>query len=310
MAKRTIWTGLALVLLVTPLIWGATQARVAGKVTDSSGTPIPNATITITSGDVSTFTKELVTDKKGRFKVLILDATKNYTFRFEAPGYVAREEPVKVGVGSMDNEVNAVLPTIEEAQQGEQDQLRVAPGYKELEDGFELIKQGQKSAAREKFQEAVAALPDLVQGWSVLAELDYEIGDYQAAYDNAVRCLELDDESSSCLAVAANSAAKLGKTEEQQEYMARFQALNPDDPATIFNEAVPYLNAMDDENARPILERCLEIDPDFPKCLYEYGMMLLRSGDMEGAKERLERYLEVAPDGVDASAAAETIKYL
>jgi Flp pilus assembly protein TadD len=92
--------------------------------------------------------------------------------------------------------------------------------------------------------------------------------------------------------------------------MTRYQELNPDDPATLFNQAVEHLNAMDDEQARPFLEQCLEVDPDFPKCIFEYGMVLLRSGDLEGAKAQFEHYLEVAPDEVDAATARETVKYL
>jgi Flp pilus assembly protein TadD len=92
--------------------------------------------------------------------------------------------------------------------------------------------------------------------------------------------------------------------------MARYQELNPDDPATLFNQAVEYLNAMDDEAAKPLLQKCLEVDPNFPKCLFEYGMLLLRSGDLQGAKQHLEHYLEVAPNGDDADTARETIKYL
>ena len=92
--------------------------------------------------------------------------------------------------------------------------------------------------------------------------------------------------------------------------MTRYQELNPEDPTVLFNNAVAFLNKMDDEGARPLLEQCLQADPDFPECLFEYGMLLLRSGDMEGAKIKLEHYVEVAPDAPDAATALETIKYL
>ena len=310
MSTRTILAVIVVVSLATSLGWTATQARVSGKVTDLTGTPISKAKITITSAELPTYTKEITTDGKGRYKVLILDATKTYNFHFEATGYGPLDQSVKVGVGSMDNDINVSLYSQQQVLDAQKDQLRAQPGYKELEEAYELIERGQEAEGRAKLQAAVDVLPDLAQGWTVLSELDFELGDYQAAYDHARRCLELDDESSSCLAVAANSAGKLGKVDEQQEYMALFHELNPDDPATIFNEAVPYLNAMDDENARPILEKCLDVDPTFPKCLYEYALMLLRTGDMEGAKAKLQQYLEVAPDGMDAATAAETIKYL
>jgi tetratricopeptide (TPR) repeat protein len=310
MTKRAIGSAIATLFLTAPVLWGVTQARIAGKITSSAGDPIPEATLTITSPELPTYTKEVTTDKKGRYKVLILDATKRYRFLFEADGFVPHEESVKVGAGSSDNEIDVVLKKPEEVLEEQQGQLQSQPGYEELHEGFELLKQGQEAEAREKLQAAVAVLPDLVNGWEALAEVDFSLGDYQAAFDNALTCLELDDESSGCLAVAANSANKLGRLDEHEVYRRRFEALHPDDPATIFNDAVPHLNAMDDEQARPILERCLEVDADFSECLYEYGMLLLRSGDMEGAKAHLERYLEVAPDGPNAATAAETIKYL
>ena len=71
-----------------------------------------------------------------------------------------------------------------------------------------------------------------------------------------------------------------------------------------------FLNAMDDDQAKPLLEQCLDADPEFPKCLFEYGMVLLRGGDIDGAKAQFEKYLEVAPDGEDATTAAETVKWL
>jgi Tfp pilus assembly protein PilF len=92
--------------------------------------------------------------------------------------------------------------------------------------------------------------------------------------------------------------------------MAQYEDLNPEDPTILFNKAAAFLNKMDDDGARPLLEKCLDADPDFPECNFEYGMLLLRTGDMEGAKTHLEKYIEVAPDEPDAATAQETIKYL
>ena len=136
------------------------------------------------------------------------------------------------------------------------------------------------------------------------------MGDSEAALEAAKRCLEEDDESVKCLAVAANAASNLGDETLKAEYMARYEEVNPDDPSVLYNEAAGYLNKLDDASARPLLEKCVEIGQGFPPCHFEYGMLLLRTGDMEGAKSQLEKYLELAPDGRDAETARETIKYL
>lgn len=288
----------------------STQARVAGAVVDTSGQPVAGATITVTSPEAATYKKVLETEADGSFRLLLLDATKAYLFHVESPGYVPLDREIKVGVGTMDNEFTFTLVSEQESMAARQDAILEQPGFKEHAEALELLKAGDLDAARSKFAAAVAAVPDLAPAWGGLADIDYRKGDYRSALTNAQKCLEQDDESLQCLAIAANAARELGEEKAQHDYMVRYQELNPDDPASLFNQAAEYLNALDDERAKPLLEQCLDIDPDFPACLFEYGMVLLRSGDMEGAKAQLEHYLEVAPDGPNASAARETIKYL
>ena len=169
---------------------------------------------------------------------------------------------------------------------------------------------GDKEAARAKFAEAIAAKKDLIEAHARLAELTYNAGDMEDALAAARGCLDEDPEFIQCLAIAINASGELGNETARTEYLDRYQKLNPNDPTILFNEAAVFLNNLDDEGARPILEKCLAAAPDFPECNFEYGMLLLRSGDMEGAKTHPQKYLEIAPDGPLASTAEETIKYL
>jgi tetratricopeptide (TPR) repeat protein len=286
------------------------QARVSGTVVDTTGKAIAGATITVTCPEAPTFKKVLEAEQNGGFRLLLLDATKSYNFHVQAPGYAPYDHMIKVGVGTMDNEFTFSLQSDSEAAAAQQQAVLQQPGYKELEEGLALQRSGQLDAARDKFNEAVAAVPGLAAAWAGLADIDYRSGNHAAALKNATSCLAHDAENMKCLAIAANSSKELGDLEAHHAFMVRYQALNPDDPATLFNQAAEFLNALDDEHARPLLERCLAVDPAFPACLFEYAMVLLRSGDLEGAKAHLQHYLEVAPDGPDAAAASETVKYL
>jgi len=312
--KRFSKTSTMVFLLCLALVGGAlagAQARVKGKVVDSEGNPIKGVTLTLTSKAIQGYQKVVKARDDGSFSFVILDATRHYQLKVEAPGYIPYLlEEFKVPVGSTDNNFTWELKTQQEMQLLQQEKLMEEPGYKELAEGRALLEKGDKEGARVKLREAVSLLPDLLGAWTALAELDFQAGDYAAALDDARKCLELDDEAVKCVAVAANASKELGDMETHQKYLAMYQQLNPDDPATIFNEAASYLNKMDDEHARPLLEKCLKADPDYPQCLYEFGMLLLRTGDMAGAKEKLQRYLEVAPDGPDAATVAETLKYL
>lgn len=314
MRVRLNWPAVLILVLGISLIGStapaSTQARVAGTVMDSAGIPVQGATITVTCPESASYKKVLEADAKGRFKILLLDATKSYLFTTEAPGYTGDVQEIKVGVGTMENEFTVHLQSQQENAEAERDAMFEQPGYKEYKEGRELFNAGDFDGARVKYAEAVAAVRDIAPAWAGLADIDYRNGDYTTAMENAKTCIEYDDESAKCLAIAANSAKELGDTKAEALYMRRYQELNPDDPASLFNQAAEYLNALDDDKARPLLEQCLEVDPEFPECLFEYGMVLLRTGDLEGAKGQLNKYLEVAPDGKDATAASETVKYL
>lgn len=310
LSKATSCVVFCVLLAGAGLAFGGAQARIEGHITDSKGKPIANAEVTITSPEVSTFHRVVTADEDGVFKFLILDATRHYLFHIEAPGFQPHERPFKVSAGSTDNVFDFTLNSLEEAAAAGAVNILEQPGYKEMEEARKLYSAGDESGALAKFQEAVAAKPDLLPAFAAIAELSYGAGDYRAAIDAAESCLELDDESLECLAIASNAAQSLGDTEAYAGYMARYKGLNPEDPTILYNSAAEFLNKMDDDGARPLLEKCLEADPDFPQCNFEYGMLLLRTGDMEGARSHLEKYLEVAPDGPDAATAQETIKYL
>ncbi len=303
-------TAVALAIFTTLPLWAGPQARIYGQVTDTAGNPIPTATITFTTNELNDFEKTITVKDDGTFKALILDATRVYIFHVSAPGYIGHDQEFKVSVGTTDNEFEFALKTVAEGSAQQVLELAEQPGYKELDEGRELLKAGQKEEAIALFEQALVAVPDFLPAMEYLAETQYDTGDITNALATAKKCLEEDDESLSCLAVAANASEEVGDSKAHEEFMARFQELNPDDPASIFNKAVVFLNAMDDAQAKPLLEQCLDADSEFPKCLFEYGMVLLRGGDIDGAKAQFEKYLEVAPDGEDATTAAETVKWL
>jgi tetratricopeptide (TPR) repeat protein len=300
----------ALIVLQAAGAFAGAQARIAGRVTDSDGQPIANAVVTITSADVAAFEKVVETNKDGAFKVLILDATRRYLMHVEAKGYQAQERPFKVGVGSTDTLFEFTLASIQEVQAASTAEILDQPGYKEVGEARRLYQAGDKEGALAKFKEAEAAMPDLLPAVAAVADLNLELGRPEEALAAARRCLEVDDESVDCLAIAANAANELGDEAARSEFMARYRELNPDDPALLYNSAAVFLNKLDDESARPLLEQCIASDPEFALCHFEYGMLLLRLGDMEGARKHLETYLELAPDGSEAATATETLKYL
>jgi tetratricopeptide (TPR) repeat protein len=237
------------VLAAAGLAFAVRQARIQGTVTDTQGNSIPNAVITIT-GDperkpsLINFNKVVTVDKEGTFAALIVDATQYYIFHVTAEGYQPQERPFKVGAGWTNfdrqfdslplairttfNEFNFQLLSIAEASAAGQIELVQQPGYEELEEAMNLYRAGDTEGARAKFEEAVAATPDLLPALSGLAELNYFAGDMEGALAVARMCLAQDDESIQCLAIAANASQALGDNEAHAAYRAQYEDLNPD----------------------------------------------------------------------------------
>jgi Tfp pilus assembly protein PilF len=300
----------ALLLLLPSLVFAQAQGRIKGTITDTGGKPIPNAKVTITCAEISTYRKELTADKNGEFGVLFVDATKRYTFRVEANGYQGSETVHKPPIGGETLAVAFKLKSMSEAVAEQEQQALAQPGFKELGEAKELLDQGKRAEARVKLQAATVAKPDLYVAWHELGRLDYEDKKWADALANAEKCLALKPGDTPCLAVALNSAKELGNTELHTRYLEAYKLANPGDPGMMFNEAAAYLNKGDDASAKPILEKILDTEPEYADALFQLGMVYLRGGDNVKAKELLEKFLKVSPGHRDAPAATEMLKYL
>lgn len=303
MGKRLF---LATIVLVLPtLLFAQAQGHVKGTVTDVKGNPIAGAKIIITCPAVGTFRKELTTDSKGKYSLVIVDATKEYLFHVEAPGYQAIEQLNKPLIGGQTLELNFTLKRLEEAAAEAEE-----PGLRELREGRDLWEAGKKAEARAKFAEAVAKKPDLYLAWLALGDADLQAGKAGDALAAAEKCLSAKANFPPCLALAANAALAKGDKGLYEQYMAAYKKANPTDPAVLFSEAAEHLNKGEDDKAKPLLEQALAVNPDYPPALFELGMLYVRAGDNAKAKELLTHLLQVAPDYKDASVAQEMLKYL
>jgi len=309
MKSRFAWIA-ALLLVVPSLLFAQAQGRVKGTVVDAKGNPIPNAKVVITCPEITTYKKEMSADKKGVFTTLIVDATKQYMFHIEAPGFQAIEQLNKPLIGGQTLEVTFTLKSVQEVQQETMAQAMEQPGLKQLREGRDLLDAGRKPEARAKFAEAVSLKPELHLGWLEMALLDIEVGKHDDALAEVEKCLVASPNFAPCLAAGANAAKAKNDTVLFEKYMTAYKTANPSDPAVPYNEAVTYLNKGDDEKARPLLEQALAADPAYPDALFQLGMIYLRTGDSAKSKELLSKFLEIAPEHKEAASAREMLKYL
>ena len=76
----------ALCFLMTVPLWAGNEGRLVGTIVDPDGNPIVDVQINVT-GVGFDVTQERNTNKKGKFTLLILDATKDYLLHMEKDGF-------------------------------------------------------------------------------------------------------------------------------------------------------------------------------------------------------------------------------
>jgi Tfp pilus assembly protein PilF len=296
-------------LLVPALLFAQAQGRIKGVVEDAHGKPIPGAKIIMTCPEITNFHKELTADENGGFATLVVDATKQYLFHVEAPGYQPVEQMNKPNVGGQ-LQLTFTLASVQQLQAAAVQKALEAPGIKEAREGQELLEAGRTEEARAKFAEAVKAKPDMYVAWLGLGDIDQKAGKNDDALAAAEKCLAIKPELPQCLALAMNATMAKGDKEAFKKYEERYKAANPSDPTVYYNDAVGYLNKGDDAKAKPLLEKALEADAKYADAMFQLGMVYFRMGDSAKAKELLEKFLKTAPDNKEAPTAKEMLKYM
>jgi tetratricopeptide (TPR) repeat protein len=326
-------------VLVPTLLFAQAQGRIKGVVTDAgTGKRIAGAKVILTCPEISNFRRELVTDDKGGFATLIVDATKQYLFHVEAQGYQPVEQMNKPLIGGQTLELSFALKSVQEILVEAQQKVLDQPGVKEAREGQELLdaaKDAQEAAnaandkgdkdaaavktqdanektreARAKFAQAVAVKPDLYVAWLMQGDIDQKAGKNDDAIMAAEKCLAIKPEFPQCLALAMNAAQAKCDKAIYEKYAERYKTANPTDPTLYYNEAVSYLNKADDAKAKPLLEKALEADPKYADAMFQLGMVYFRMGDTAKAKEMLQNFLATAPSHKEAPTAQEMLKYM
>jgi tetratricopeptide (TPR) repeat protein len=297
-------------LLVPTFLFAQSQGRIKGVITDTKGNPIPGAKIILTCPEIANFHRELTANDKGGFATLIVDATREYLFRVEAPGYQPQEAMKKPLIGGQTLEVSFALASIQQLEAQAQQKTLEEPGFKDAREGQQLLDEGKTAEARAKFAAAVAAKPDLYLAWLAMGDIDQKAGKNDDAIMAAEKCLSYKPEFPQCLALGMNASQAKGDKAAYEKYAKRYEAANPSDPTLYYNEAVAYLNKGDDAKARPLLEKALAADPKYADAMFQLGMVYFRSGETAQAKELLEKFIALAPNHKEAPSAKEMLKYM
>lgn len=296
-------------LLVAANLFAVGQARMTGKVVDAATKqPIPNATVKLEAVEGKTVKQEQKVKADGTYTVFLLDGTIKYKFTFSAPGYAPYEETMKLKLGEtnvrdfpLQKEASAAAGGTAAASGGKGD-----PAIEAYNAGAVLSNSGDTKAAIAKFEEAVAAKPDLTAGWLALAKVSAKAQQWDKAINAAKKALEVDDSDADMWAVLHQAYTAKG----DKANAAIAEKKMPANASALFNNAARLINEGKDAEAETSLKQAVTVDEKFGKAWYELGMVYVRTGKNGEAKEAFNKYLALEPNGKDAGTAKEMLNYL
>ena len=193
---------LATTLFVTGLLVAATvgraasDGRISGKVTDQAGKPLADVQITVWALEV-TIEKKSETNKKGKFAMVLIDATREYMIRLEKEGYVTLEQPIDPTIGGT---LRKEWILIEGSAGGAQDragqellasaELR-GKALKAWEKGRDAYTAHDLDGAQAGFEEALGIEPEMAAAYAGLARVALDRQDFEVALQHGQRLMEL-----------------------------------------------------------------------------------------------------------------------
>ncbi|HEX2062236.1 MAG TPA: tetratricopeptide repeat protein [Thermoanaerobaculia bacterium] len=307
--RRSLGLSLVLSLFAAVNVFAGAEARITGKVIDAATKkPIADAVVKLEAIEGKTVKQEVKVKKDGSYAVFVLDGTIRYDFTYSAPGYHPYKETMKLKLGEpnvrdieLAKEGAAPAGAVPAAAAGKAD-----PAVEAYNAGAALSNSGDYAGALAKFEEAVAAKPDLTAGWMALAKVASKLKQHDKAITAAKKALEIDDEDTDMWTVLY--AAYTAKGDKANAAIAEKKL--PANASSLFNQAARLINEGKDGEAETALKQAVTVDDKFAKAWYELGMVYVRTGKNADAKEAFGKYLALEPNGSDAATAKEMLNYL
>jgi tetratricopeptide (TPR) repeat protein len=297
----------AVVLAFAANAFAVGQARITGKVVDAvTKKPIDGVTVTVKAVEGKNFNETYKAKKDGSYAIFLLDGTLRYEFTWAAPNYRPYSDVMKLDLSRQNVREIELAPAGAVAATVPAAEVRVDPSVAAFNEGAALANEGKDAEAVAKFEEAVAARPDLTAGWQALARVSVRTKNYDRAIAAAEKGLEADSEDMDMLGVLYEAYKAKGNAAKAEEYRKRL----PANASALFNDAAKAINAGKDKDAEPLLRQAITADPAFAPAHYELGMLYVRAGKNADAKQALQKYLEIDPSGKDAATAKEMLKYV
>jgi tetratricopeptide (TPR) repeat protein len=316
--RRAVLSALLLALSLAAALHAAGEGRIVGTVLDEANAPIEGVKVTLTRPGTG-YKLEKVSDKKGQFMLLVLDATQEYQIRFEKQGYKPFEGPLKPKL----EDTMRVSYTLVKAEQAAAAPKELSGNDKAIaayNEGVTLLKANDLAGAAPKFEQAAAFDPKLAEANGALADIYLELGRNPEALAAADRYLAVKPNDPRGLRARYDALKATGDHDKAQATLGALAAADPKGEGTAvryFNEGAELTRAGKFDDAAVWFEKVVEIspaEPKFAKAHYVLGLTYAKeekdAAKKARAREQLQTFLQMAPNDADAGTAKQLLDYL
>ena len=303
-SSRAALLAAAVALVGAPLF--AAEGNLIGVVHDEKGSPVSGAKVVVTSPRAKELNAELTTDEAGAFSTVVPNSRWSYVIRVEHEGF----SPSQIEAPTVTTAPVSITLRPPFGVPPPPPPPKVDPAIAAYNDGVEMIQKGDRPGAEKKFDEAVAAKPDLAAAWKVLSQLAYERKDYAKALAAGRKLAELDPKDKDLYGILMDSAQKSGDSAAAADYKKKFVEANADNPEVNFNAGAEAYTAGDYAAAAASFAKAAELKPDMANAYFWLGMANYNLKKYGQARGNYQKYLELTPQGDQADNAKKMLEAL
>ena len=281
------------------------EGRVIGTVTDDQGAPLPGVKVLFTRPGTD-YKQEKTSDAKGKFTLLVLDATQEYLLHLEKEGYQPYEETVKpkpqdtlrIGYQLGKLAPAAAGPSEEQIKELEGKNQAVAS----FNEGVNLLHSNDLKGAAEKFEAATQSDANLAPAFGALAEVYIELGKNAEALAAADRYLVLEPGNVRGIKARFDALKALGDKAKLDESLEALIAVEKsrETAIRIYNLGAESSRAGNRDDAIAYLKRTIEVDPTLDQAYTALGQVYMVKKSYKEAVAALEPLLARDPQNLEA----------
>lgn len=300
-ANRTMTAVLAmsaLVCLSSGAVEAGTEGRISGLVLDPAEQPIEGVQVTVSAIGLDIH-RRAQTNKKGKFTITVLNASRDFMIRLEKEGFQAVEEAINPTVGGTLKPVYKLLPGETIAPERLAELQRKDKAARVYNEGVQRFAAGDIDGAAELFQQSLEEDAQLGLAHLALARIFLARKDATAALAHAEKTNELVPDEELSQIVLFDALWDLEQFDRALPLLDQM-VTSGKEPAKVavrsYNAGAREVRTNNWDGAKQRFAEALELDASLVPAHLTLGQISLNQGDFEAAREHAMAYTEARPD--------------